>query len=71
MNPPTETLELTTTPDFKRDLEAAAGRLNLSVSAYLLYLYSRQQAGVDPELLDRMVHQVFGRYGNVMRRLAK
>lgn len=66
-----ETIQLTTTPEFKRELEAAAGKLNLSVSAYLVYLHSRHQAGIDPQLLDGMVHEVFGRYGNVMRRLAK
>jgi hypothetical protein len=70
MNQKMETIELQTTADFKQQLEAAAARLNLSLSAYLLYLHSRQRAGIDPETLDRMVHEVFGRYGQVMRRLA-
>ncbi|MCK6483548.1 MAG: hypothetical protein HUU22_08750 [Phycisphaerae bacterium] len=66
----TETIQVTTTPDFKKQLEQEAARLNLSLSAYLFYLHSRQRAGIDPSLLDRMVEEVFGRYGRVMRRLA-
>lgn len=48
-----------------------ASRLNLSPAAYLWYLLSRQQPGLDQDRLDRMVDEVFGRYGQTMRKLAQ
>lgn len=69
---PTETIQLQSTPDFKRQLEQAAAKLNLSLSAYVMYLFHRgslppkEAAG-----LDRDVREVFGKHGDLMRRLAK
>jgi hypothetical protein len=53
-----------------QELEREAVRLNLTVSAYIRYLQERQRAGISPQRFDRVVSQVFGRYGRVMR-LAK
>jgi len=65
-----ETIQLQTTPDMRRQLENEAARLNLSVSAYILYLHSRRMSQ-DPARLDRMVEEVFGKHGELIRRLAK
>lgn len=69
---PTETIQLQVTPDFKRQLENAAAQLNLSLSAYIMYLMHR--LGLPPKdaaELDRDVRAVFGQHGELMRRLAK
>lgn len=67
----TETIQFQATPEFRRELEAEAKRLNLSLSAYLVYLHNRRIAGEEAARLDRHVHAVFGRHGELMRRLAK
>ena len=67
----TETIQLQTTPEFRRVLEDEAARMNLSVSAYIMYLHARMVPESDPARLDRHVHEVFGRHGELMRRLAK
>ena len=67
----TETIQLEATPQFRQQLEAEARRLNLSLSAYVLYLHTRLAPGVDPGRLDRHVQEVFGQHGDLMRRLAK
>ena len=59
------------TPESRRRIEAEAAKLNLSVSAYLLYLRMRKAPGADAERLDRHVREVFGKHGELMRRLAK
>ena len=69
--PATETMPLQVTPEFRRQLEAEAAKLNLSVSAYVLYLHARLAPGQDSARLDRMVGEVFGKHGELMRRLAK
>jgi hypothetical protein len=66
-----ETVQFQTTPDVHRQLEAAAARLNLTLSAYILYLHSRTAAGQDLARFDRHVEEVFGKHGELMRRLAK
>jgi hypothetical protein len=66
-----ETVQFQATPDFRRQLEAEAARLNLSLSAYILYLQSRLAPGQDTARLDRHVEEVFGKHGALMRRLAK
>jgi len=38
----TETIQIHATPEFRRQLESEAARLNLSVSAYILYLQARR-----------------------------
>lgn len=57
--------------DLVTQIEEQAKALNLSVEAYLLYLTQRQQPGVDAARLDRHVREVFGKQGDLMRRLAK
>lgn len=64
-------LQIPITEDEKREFEAAAAKLHLTPSAYLAYLMERQRPGVDSARLDAMVQEVFGRYGEVIRRLAK
>jgi hypothetical protein len=67
----TETIQIQATPDFRRQLEAEAAKLNLSVSAYVLYLHTRLSPGRDASRLDRHVREVFGKHGELIRRLAK
>lgn len=67
----TETIQLQTTPEFRRVLEDEAARMNLSVSAYIMYLHARLAPESDPARLDRHVQEVFGRHGELMQRLAK
>ncbi len=55
----------------RRQLEADAVRLNLSVSAYIMYLQLRLTPGREQARLDRHVREVFGQHGDLMRRLAK
>ena len=66
-----ETIQFQATPEMRRQLEAEAARLKLSLSAYILYLHSRMAAGRDAARLDRHVNEVFGKHGELMRRLAK
>ncbi|MEK6702830.1 MAG: hypothetical protein AABZ53_11240 [Planctomycetota bacterium] len=54
-----------------QELEAEASRLNLSVPAYVRYLQERQRADLAPERFDRMIGEVFGRFGKAMRKLAQ
>jgi hypothetical protein len=65
-----KTIHFQATPEFRRDIEAAAAKLNLSLSAYILHLHMRLAPGTDAARLDRHVREVFGRHGNLMRRLA-
>jgi hypothetical protein len=67
----TETIQFQSTPELRRQLEAEAGRLNLSLSAYILYLQTRLSKDRDPARLDRHVEEVFGKHGDLIRRLAK
>lgn len=68
---PTETIQFQATPYFRRQLEAEASRLNLSLSAYIQYLHARLSPGRDWARLDRHVREVFGKHGELIRRLAK
>jgi len=67
----TEPFQFHMTPEDRKQFEAAAAKLNLSLSAYLLYLQSRTAPGCDVARLDRDVQAVFGKHGELMRRLAK
>jgi hypothetical protein len=67
----TETIQIQTTPEFRQQIEAEAAKLNLSLSAYIHYLHARMVPGRDAARLDRHVKEVFGRHGELMRRLAK
>lgn len=69
--PSTETIQLQATPEFCRQLEAEAAKLNLSISAYVLYLHARLSPNRDAARFDRHVREVFGKHGELMRRLAK
>ena len=64
-------LEIAISADRKRQFEDAAKALNLSPSAYFAYLLDRVSPGVDAPRLDRHVREVFGKHGELMRRLAK
>lgn len=66
-----ETIQFQATPELRRQLDAEAAKLNLSLSAYIMYLHSRMTPGQDAERLDRHVREVFGKHGQLMRRLAK
>ena len=67
----TETIQFQATPLFRQQIEAEAAKLNLSLSAYLMYLRERLAPGRDAARLDRHVREVFGKHGALMRRLAK
>lgn len=69
--PPTETIQFQATPELRKQLESEAARLNLSLPAYILYLHARLSPGRDSTRLDRHVREVFGKHGELMRRLAK
>jgi hypothetical protein len=69
--PPSETIQFQATPQLRRQLEAEASRLKLSMSAYILYLHERAAGGRDVVRFDRHVREVFGKHGELMRRLAK
>lgn len=66
-----ETIQIQTTPQLRAQLLAEAARLNLSLSAYILYLHERLTPGVDAGRLDRHVREVFGTHGDLIRRLAQ
>lgn len=66
-----ETVQFQATPDFRRQLEQEAARLNLSLSAYIMYLQSRISPGQGTARFDRHAQEVFGKHGDLMRRLAK
>ncbi|MBX3351328.1 MAG: hypothetical protein KF684_00185 [Phycisphaeraceae bacterium] len=64
------TIQFDASPDLKRDLEAEAHRLHLTLAAYVRYLHERHRSN-DPARLDRVVEQVFGTHGEAMRKLAE
>lgn len=67
----TEIIQFKATPEFRQQLEAEAANLNLSISAYIRYLRARLSPGRDSARLERHVREVFGKHGELMRRLAK
>jgi hypothetical protein len=48
-----ETIQFQATPQFRQQLEAEAAKLNLSLSAYILYLHARFIADLSKK---RIVH---------------
>lgn len=66
-----ETIQFQATPELRKQLETEANRLHLSLSAYILYLHQRSAPGRDAARLDQHVRQVFGKHGELIRRLAK
>ena len=69
--PLSETIQFQATPEFRQQLEGEANKLKLSLSAYFLYLHARMVPRRKPARLDRHVREVFGKHGDLMRRLAK
>jgi hypothetical protein len=68
---PRHIVQFETSGEIKHLLESEAARLHLTVGAYVEYLIKRPKAGIPPTDFDRVVTQVFGRYGNAMRKLAQ
>ena len=66
-----ETIQFQATPELLRQVESEAEKLNLSLSAYFLYLHQRALAGERAARLDQHVREVFGKHGDLLRRLAK
>ncbi|HEY8665387.1 MAG TPA: hypothetical protein VIL86_01920 [Tepidisphaeraceae bacterium] len=66
-----ETIQFQATPELRQQLEAEAKRLNLSLSAYILFLHERMAPGRDTSRLNRHVREVFGKHGELIRRLAR
>ncbi len=67
----TETVQFRTSAEFRQQLESEAARLNLSLSAYIMYLHLRRIPGRETALFDREIQEIFGKHGELMRRLAK
>jgi len=67
----TETIQFKVSPAMRQELETEAARLNLSMAAYIRYLHLRRSPGVDTGRLDRHVREIFGKHGDIMRRLAE
>jgi hypothetical protein len=68
---PLENLQFQVTPEERKRLEQAAASLNLTLSAYILYLQELVRLGPGADRMRRMVREVFGRHGELIRRLAK
>ncbi len=66
-----ETVPVSLTPEAKQRLEAEAARLNLTLGAYIVYLVERSAPGRDAARIDRHVREVFGKHGDLIRRLAE
>ena len=66
-----ETVQFQASPEFRRQLESESNRLNLSLSAYILYLHTRMPRGTNEWRLDRHVREIFGKHGELIRRLAR
>lgn len=65
-------MQFTLNADVKRQFEEQSAKLNLSPSAYLLYLMTRSNLRPDEATrMGRHVRDVFGKHGDLMRRLAK
>lgn len=69
---PTTEMSFRFTTATKDRIEAEAKRLNLTTAAYMLYLMQRAGLSVaEAASLDRDVNEIFGKNGDLMRRLAK
>ena len=68
---PIEMMQFQVSAHTKKSFEDEAERLHLSPSAYLSYLVERAKPGVDVARLDKMVGEVFGKFGPAMRKLAQ
>lgn len=66
-----ETIQFSVSDSTKKQFEEGARRLNLSPEAYFAYLVERTRPGTDVARLDRHMREVFGKHGELMRRLAK
>jgi hypothetical protein len=66
-----EIIQIPATTAMKALFEENARQMNLTPEAYLGYLMSRAEPGVDVARFDRHVREVFGKNGELIRRLAK
>jgi hypothetical protein len=66
-----ETIHLGATESTRKQFEEGAKRLNLSPEAYFAYLVGRMHVSGEVDRFDRHVRDVFGKHGELMRRLAK
>lgn len=66
-----ETIQIPSSAERKHQFEEAAKAMHLSHEAYFAYLVDRVLPGADTARLDRHVREVFGKHGDLMRRLAK
>lgn len=66
-----QTLHLEVAADDAEWFKRTAEELNLSPAAFLHYLRLRRESGENAERLDDHVREIFGRYGDVMRKLAE
>jgi len=65
-------MQLQVTAEQKKAFEERAARLNLSPTAYLIFLMTRGGLGSDgASRFDRHVREVFGKHGELMQRLAQ
>jgi hypothetical protein len=70
MNQRTETIQIRLSPEERRRLEAEAQSLHLTVDALAALRVRGVPEGFTPERWNRILVEVFGRYGDVIRRLA-
>jgi hypothetical protein len=70
MNNGTDRIHIDLSPEDRRRLEAEAESLNLSVDALVSLRVRGAPEGVTPKRWERILREVFGRYGDVIRRLA-
>jgi hypothetical protein len=66
-----QTIQFSVSDSTKREFEEGARRLHLSPAAYFAYRVERTKPGTNVARLDRHVREVFGKHGELMRRLAK
>ncbi|MEZ6233072.1 MAG: hypothetical protein R3B68_02675 [Phycisphaerales bacterium] len=50
----TDTIQFQATPEFRKQLEAAAAAMNLSVSAYIMFLERCRQGRLDAKAQDAL-----------------
>jgi len=66
-----QTLHLEVASENAELFERRAREMNLSPAAFFQYLLLRHESGEDAERVERHAREVFGRYGEVMRKLAE
>ncbi len=64
-------IQIPVSEELRLQFEQGARDLHLTSEAYLAYLMERAAPGADAAKLDRHVSDVFGKHGELIRRLAK